>query len=100
MKLPTQTTAGIRTSCFTNIVLFLTEALHLEIAHQDKEKEFAQFKLPSGEILEVFGSKNLWHCFTTVPDWEIIIADVRHRKARIAGGAEDTQFILKDPANR
>ena len=99
MKLPSQTTAGIRTSCFTKIVLFLTQALNLEIVHQDKEKESAQFKLPSGEILEVFGSKNLWHCFTTVPDWEIIIADVRHRKARVAGGAEGTKVIVKDPVN-
>ena len=78
MKLTTRTTAGIRTGCFSNTVLFLTEVLNLEIAHYDKEKEFAQFKLPSGEILEVFGSKNLWHPFTTPPDWEVIIADVRH----------------------
>ena len=64
--------------CFSNAVLFLTEVMKLEIAHYDQEKEFVQFKLPSGDILEVFGSKNLWHPFTTTPDWEVIIADVRH----------------------
>ena len=77
MKLTSQTTAGIRTGCFSNTVLFLKEVLNLEIAYFDKEKEFVQFKLPAGEILEVFGSRSLWHCFTTTPDWEIIIADVR-----------------------
>jgi hypothetical protein len=61
-------------------VLFLTEVLNLEIAHYDKEKEFVRFRLPSGEILEVCGSKSLWHPFTTTPDWEIILADVRNRK--------------------
>jgi len=80
LKLTTKTTAGIRTGYFSNTVLFLIEILRLEIAHYDKEQEFVQFKLPSGEILEVFGSKSLWHCFTTTPDWEVIIADIRHRK--------------------
>ena len=82
MKPPAKTTAGLRTSHFSNAVLFLTEVLNLEVAHYDQEKEFAQFKLPSGEFLEVFGSKNLWHPFTTPPDWEVIIADVRHRKEK------------------
>jgi hypothetical protein len=65
-------------------VLFLREVLNLEIAHYDKEKEFVRFRLPSGEFLEVFGSKNLWHPFTMAPNWEIIIADVRQRKTSAA----------------
>ena len=80
MNPTTKTAAGMRTNCFSNTVLFLTEVLHLEIAHYEKEKEFVRFRLPSGEFLEVFGSKNLWHPFTDAPDWEVIIADVRHRK--------------------
>lgn len=75
-----KTAAGIRTNCFSNTVLFLTEVLNLEIAHYEKEKEFVRFRLPSGEFLEVFGSKNLWHPFTHAPDWEVIVADVRHRE--------------------
>jgi hypothetical protein len=78
LKLTRRTMAGIRTSQFSNTVLFLTEILNLEIAHYEKEKEFAQFKLPSGQILEVFGSKNLWHPFTTPPDWELILANIQH----------------------
>lgn len=80
MKLITRTTAGIRTGHFSNTMLFLTEVLNLEIAHYDKEKEFAQFRLSSGQILEVFGSKNLWHPFTTPPDWEVILADIQRIK--------------------
>jgi hypothetical protein len=82
MTPPAKTTVGLRTSHFSNVVLFLTEVLKLDIAHYDQEKEFAQFTLPSGEFLEVFGSKNLWHPFTTPPDWEVIIADVRHMKGK------------------
>lgn len=85
MKLTTQTTAGIRTGCFSNTVLFLKEVLNLEIAQYDQEKECARFQLPSGEILEVFGSKHLWHPFTTSPAWEVIIADVRHGKEKTLG---------------
>jgi len=84
LKLTAKTTAGIRTSKFSNAVLFLTEILDLEITHHDKEKEFAQFKLPSGQILEVFGTKNIWHPFTTPPDWEMIVADIRYTKEKIS----------------
>jgi hypothetical protein len=91
LKLTTQTTAGIRTGCFSNTVLFLKEVLNLEIAHYDQEKEFARFQFPSGEILEVFGSKHLWQPFTTSPAWEVIIADVRHRKEKSNGEKLDAQ---------
>jgi hypothetical protein len=70
-------------------VLFLTEVLNLEIAHYEKEKEFVRFRLPSGEFLEVFGSKNLWQPFTDAPDWEVIVADVRHRKENAVAEARD-----------
>jgi hypothetical protein len=66
----------------------LTEMLNLELTHSDKEKELVQFKLPSREILEVFGTKSLWHCFTTTPEWELIIADVQHRQKKRTPEAE------------
>jgi len=88
LNLTAKTAAGIRTNCFSNTVLFLTEALHLEIVHYEKEKEFVRFRLPSGEFLEVFGSNNLWHPFTMTPNWEVIIADVRHRKENADGGED------------
>lgn len=82
MKHIVETTAGIRSGYFSNTVLFLTEVLNLEMVHYDQEKEFAQFQLPSGQILELFGSKHIWHPFTTPPDWEIMIADIRYTKKR------------------
>ena len=88
MKSTTKTTAGIRTGCFSNAMHFLTEVLSLEIVYSDMEKELVQFKLPSGEILEVLGSKSLWHPFTTTPDWEVILADVRLRKENSTPDAE------------
>jgi hypothetical protein len=75
-----KTKAGIRTNHFSNVVILLREVLNLEMVHLDKEGNFAKFKLPSGEILEVFGSKNIWHPFTTPPDWEVIIADIHSIK--------------------
>jgi hypothetical protein len=74
--------AGIRSGAFANTVLFLTEVLDLEIVSHDKQEEFAQFKLPSGQILELFGPKRIWHPFTTPPDWEVIVADVRFRRQK------------------
>jgi DNA-binding CsgD family transcriptional regulator len=88
LKLTSKTSAGIRTNCFSNTVLFLTEVLKLEVAHYDQEKEFVQLHLPSGGTLEVFGSKSLWHPFTATPDWEVMVADVRHRNENIALGVE------------
>ena len=88
LKSTTKTTTGIRTGCFSNAIHFLTQVLRLEIVYSDMEKEFVQFKLPSGEILEVLGSKSLWHPFTTTPDWEVIIADVRPRKEHSTPDAE------------
>lgn len=82
MKLAARTTAGIRISQFSNAVAFLTDILNLEMMLCDEEKEFAQFKLPSGHTMEIFGSKNLWHPFTTTPDWELIVADIRCRKKK------------------
>lgn len=82
MKLTAKTTAGMRIGQFSDAVVFLTKILDLETVLYDKEKEFAQFKLPSGQIMEIFGSKNLWHPFTTPPDWELIVADIRCRNEK------------------
>ena len=100
MKRRTKTTAGIRTNCFSNTVLFLKEVVKLESTHEDQENEFVQFILPSGEILEVFGSKNLWHPFTATTDWEVMIADVRHRNEKIAPGAEIAPVTVMIPSTR
>ena len=77
MKLTDKTTAGLRMSQFSAAVAFFTKVLDLEMVHFDQDQEFAQFRLPSGQIMEMFGSKNLWHPFTTPPDWELIVADIR-----------------------
>jgi DNA-binding CsgD family transcriptional regulator len=100
LKLRNKTTAGIRTNCFSKTVLFLKEVLKLESTHDDPEKEFVQFQLPSREILEVFGSTNLWHPFTVTPDWEIMIADVRHMNEKIAPGGEVAPVTGMRPSTR
>jgi hypothetical protein len=64
------------------VVIFLREVLNLEMVYHDKKGDFAMFKLPSGQILEVFGSKNIWHPFTSPPDWEVIVADIRYTKEK------------------
>src|SRR5687768_14458060 len=72
------TAAGIRAGNFNNTVRFLETVLGLEALHRDKEVEFAQFRLPAGGTLEVFGPKNIWQPFTTPPDWVVLVADVLH----------------------
>jgi hypothetical protein len=82
LKRTSKTKAGVRSGYFSLTLLFLTEVLNLQMVFQNKEKEFAQLILPSGEILELRGQKNIWHPFTTPPDWEIVIANVRHAQAK------------------
>jgi DNA-binding CsgD family transcriptional regulator len=100
LKRRTKTIAGIRTNCFSNTVLFLKEVLKLEITHDDPAKELIQFRLPSGETLEVFGSNNLWHPFTTAPDWEVMVADVRHRNEKTVPGAQVQPVTVMLPRTR
>ncbi len=100
LKRRTKTIAGIRTNCFSNTVLFLKEVLKLESTYYDPEKEFVQFRLPSGEILEICGSKNLWHPFTAAPDWEVMVADVRHRNEKIVPGAQAEPVTVMLPVSR
>ena len=82
MKSPAQIKIGIRTGHFTNTAFLLKEVLNLEMTIHDTEIEFAQIYLSSGGMMEVFGSKNIWHPFTTSPDWEVIIADIRYMKEK------------------
>ncbi|HXG24672.1 MAG TPA: hypothetical protein VNJ09_08975 [Chthonomonadales bacterium] len=65
MKRTARTIAGIRITQFVDAVIFLTEILDLEMVRCDREREFARFELSSGHIMEVYGSRNLWHPFTT-----------------------------------
>ena len=80
MKSLTETKVGIRTSHFSNAVYLLTEVLNLEMICHEKKEEFAKFKLPSGQIMGIFGEKKLWYPFTTPPDWEVIIAEIRYTR--------------------
>jgi hypothetical protein len=84
----------VRASTFSHAVRFLEEVLHLETVDRDEDMELARFKLPSGGILEVLGPKNIWHPFTTPPDWEVIIADIRHvmENSHNRGGQDQTGF--------
>lgn len=77
MKSSTEIKVGVRTSHFSNTLTILTEVFALEMTHQDGDRDFALFTLSSGHTLEVLGSKSIWHPFTTPPEWEVIIADIR-----------------------
>ena len=74
-----QIAAGIRTATFSNAVRFLTEVLNLDMVHYDGAREVARFTLPSGGLLELYGSKSIWEPFMNPPDWEVIIADIHNR---------------------
>lgn len=80
MKHTIRTTAGIRSTQFAEAVTFLSEVLGLDMVLCDREKEFARFGSSSGQTIEVYGSRNLWQPFTTPPDWELIVADIRHKQ--------------------
>lgn len=77
MKPAATTTVGIRTSHFAQAVRFFAEVLSLAMLHLDAAKQYARFQLPSGQLLEIRGTNSMWQPFTTPPEWELIIADIR-----------------------
>lgn len=83
MKALAQVNVGIRTDNFKGALRFFSEVLNMELVYCDEEIEFVQLRLPSGEMMELFGLKNLWHPFTNSPEWELMIVDMAAGKDQV-----------------
>ena len=51
---------GIVTEDFEDTIRFFTENLGLPLTRRDDEAQFAHFRLPSGQLFEVFGPNNVY----------------------------------------
>ena len=54
MKISAYSWAGVRTLDFDSTVRFFAEVLGISLSHRDDATDFALFKLPSGQIFEIF----------------------------------------------
>ena len=100
---------GVRTDNFDAAVRFFAATLDLPLATRDEDRDFALFRLPSGQLVEIFGPRDAWHDFMTAPVAGFEVADVRAARAELAtrgvpfatpvrdwgGGAASTYF--RDP---
>ena len=75
---------GTRTQRFEDTVRFFKDTLALHAEHE--EEDFAVYKLPNGDAVEVFGPGDREHeHFTTGPVVEFLVDDVREARADLEG---------------
>ena len=81
---------GTRTQKFDDTVRFVGDTLGLRMVHE--EPDFAVFRLPNGDSVEVFGPGDRDHeYFTTGPVVGFLVDDVR--EARVDLEADGITFI-------
>jgi predicted enzyme related to lactoylglutathione lyase len=75
---------GTRTQKFDDTVSFVGDTLGLRMEHE--EPDFAIFRLPNGDKVEVFGPGDRDHeHFTTGPVVGFLVDDVREARADLEG---------------
>ena len=77
MRISAYSWAGVPTADFAAAMRFFGEVLGLPLAGRDEARDFAVFRLPSGQLLEVFGPREAWHRFLTGPVLGFEVEDVR-----------------------
>ena len=65
MRVLGYTWAGVRTTDLESATRFFAEVLGLSITHEGEG--LVQFEMPSGQLFEVFGSKNRYYQLHTCP---------------------------------
>jgi catechol 2,3-dioxygenase-like lactoylglutathione lyase family enzyme len=81
--------AGVRTEDFAAALQFFGDVLGLPLADRDDSKDFAQFRLPSGQLFEIFGPRDGWHKFLQSPVLGFEVESVRSaRREMEAAGVE------------
>ncbi len=87
---------GIVTQDFEGTVRFFTEQLALPLTHRDDEAQFALFRLPSGQVFDVFGPENEYasvHTTTGCPVVGFEVEDVRAAHEEMA--RQGVEFVTE-----
>ena len=89
MEIKGLTWTGIRTADYDAMVRLFREVLGLPVAHE--QPDFAVFRLPNGDTVEVFGPTDTDHAhFDSRPVVGFLVADVAAARAELeAAGTVD-----------
>lgn len=82
---------GIRAKDFEESVRFFRDVLGMPINELDEEKEFAWFRLETGQSFEIFGADDPKRQFMTAPVLGFKTDDVYEARKRMEGS--DVEFI-------
>lgn len=93
MRISGYSWAGVRTENFPSTVRFFSETLGLPLVLRDDARDFALFRLPSGQKFEVFGPNDDWHKFMVCPVLGFEVADVREARQELE--AMGVQFVTE-----
>ncbi len=83
--------AAVRSKDFAGAVGFFAEVLGLLLERRDDEREFAEFRLPSGQGLGVFGPKSAEYSFHSCPVIGFDVEDVRSARHKLE--AKGVKFV-------
>ncbi len=75
---------GVRTEDFEATIRFFADTLRLPLAWRAQDAEIAGFRLPSGQLFEVFGPSNAGVQTTTCPVVGFEVADVWAARQELA----------------
>ncbi len=84
---------GVRTGYFDAAVRFFAETLDLPLAARDDLRDFAMFRLPSGQLVEIFGPRDTQHDFMTAPVAGFEVEDVRAARRELE--AQGVEFVTE-----
>lgn len=68
--------AGVRTVDFQAAIRFFAEVIGLPLTRRDDASGYAVFRLPSGQVFEVFSPKSEWYRFHICPVLGFNVPDV------------------------
>jgi hypothetical protein len=96
MKIRGYSWAGAPTSDFDRTNLFFREDLGLEMLMRDDERMIGIFKLPTGQLFEVFGPGNRYQQLMNSPAIAFDVDDIEGARAELKEGRQVRFRIERD----
>lgn len=101
MKVQGYSWAGAPTADFDATLKFFENVLGLQLARRMDEVDFAMFRLPSGQVFEVFGPKSDEQGFMTSPAIAFDVKDIYTARAELEEqGIEFVTEIETSPSGK
>jgi catechol 2,3-dioxygenase-like lactoylglutathione lyase family enzyme len=101
MNIGSYSWAGAPTDDFDETMRFFEEVLGFHVVVRDDETDFGMFRMPSGQVFEVFGPKSDEHGYLKMPAVGFDVEDVRQAREELeAQGIEFVTDILTIPSGK